>query len=132
MFKAKLAALLAALVFLFASTALAGQHKKACAERLDAITHLSTKYGEIPVHMGLANNGGVLEVLSNQSGSSWTILVTMPNGVSCMLATGESWENIARTFVIPRIEPESDKLNMAPEANPPSGIVIDPRRGNIL
>ena len=42
--------------------------------------------------MGLANNGGVLEILVSQSSESWTIIVTMPNGVSCLVAAGESWE----------------------------------------
>ena len=45
----------------------------------------------VSINRNRANNGGVLEVLSSEKGS-WTILVTMPNGVSCMLATGQSWE----------------------------------------
>lgn len=76
-------------------TASAGGHAnrtpQACAKRTDAVTHLASKYEEAPVAIGIANNGGVLEVLSSDKGS-WTILVTMPNGVSCMLATGQSWE----------------------------------------
>ena len=63
-----------------------------CAERDDALAHLGNKYDEAPVAMGLASNGGVLEVLSSESGSTWTILVTMPNGVSCKIAAGEGFE----------------------------------------
>lgn len=74
-----------------AGTATAQSTAKACAKRTDAVTHLASKYEEAPVAIGIANNGGVLEVLSSEKGS-WTILVTMPNGVSCMLATGQSWE----------------------------------------
>ncbi len=48
-------------------------------------------YSEIPVAMGLASNGGVIEVLASENGS-WTLLVTMPDGTSCVLAAGESWE----------------------------------------
>ena len=69
----------------------ASRAPQACAKRTDAVTHLASKYEEAPVAIGIANNGGVLEVLSSEKGS-WTILVTMPNGVSCMLATGQSWE----------------------------------------
>ncbi len=63
-----------------------------CTERSEVLGHLATKYSEAPVAMGLANNGGVIEVLS--SDTSWTIIITMPNGVSCMLAAGESWESL--------------------------------------
>ena len=42
--------------------------------------------------MGLANNGGVIEILSSGAGKSWTIILTMPNGVTCMIAAGDSWE----------------------------------------
>ena len=44
--------------------------------------------------MGLANNGGVIEVLSSKAGNSWTIIITMPNGTACMIAAGENWEDI--------------------------------------
>ena len=47
-----------------------------------------------PVALGLANNGGVVEVLSSKTGSSWTIIITMPNGPTCMVAAGENWEKI--------------------------------------
>lgn len=77
----------------FAAMGTASAAPHACAKRTDAVSHLATKYEEAPVAMGIANNGGVLEVLSSEKGS-WTILVTMPNGVSCMLATGQSWEAV--------------------------------------
>ena len=70
---------------------------RACTDRMAALTHLSKKYAEAPVAMGLASNGGVLEVLSNDSGRTWTILLTMPSGMSCMLATGEDWERLNPT-----------------------------------
>ena len=56
------------------------------------LSHLSTRYSETPVAMGVANNGGVIEILSSKSGKSWTIILTMPNGMTCMIAAGENWE----------------------------------------
>ena len=44
--------------------------------------------------MGLANNGGVIEILSSKTGNSWTIILTMPNGTTCMIAAGENWESL--------------------------------------
>ena len=65
-----------------------------CNARDQVLTHFDSKYSEAPVAMGLANNGGVIEVLSSGSGNTWTIIITMPNGVTCLLATGESWESL--------------------------------------
>ena len=66
----------------------------ACTKRGDVVDHLGKKYSEAPVVMGLANNGGVIEVLSSKTGESWTIIITMPNGTACMIAAGENWEAI--------------------------------------
>jgi hypothetical protein len=66
----------------------------ACADRGQAINHLSVKYSEAPVAMGLANNGGIVEVLASETGKSWSILITMPNGMTCLIAAGEHWEKL--------------------------------------
>ena len=65
-----------------------------CTARDQVLGHLNSNYSEAPVAMGLANNGGVIEVLSSGSGTTWTIIITMPSGVSCLLAAGESWESL--------------------------------------
>jgi hypothetical protein len=65
-----------------------------CTARDQVLGHLGSNYSETPVAMGLANNGGVIEVLSSGSGTTWTIIITMPSGVSCLLAAGESWESL--------------------------------------
>lgn len=70
------------------------QQQPACTKRTDVVEHLAGKYKEAPVAIGLANNGGVIEVLSSQTGTSWTIIITMPNGTSCMIAAGENWEKV--------------------------------------
>ena len=65
-----------------------------CAKRTDVLKHLAAKYTEAPVAIGIANNGGVIEVLSSKTGSSWTIIITMPSGPTCMVAAGENWEKL--------------------------------------
>ncbi len=35
---------------------------------------------------------GVIELFTAESGS-WTILITMPGGVTCMMGSGEGWED---------------------------------------
>lgn len=75
-------------MFLFSSGALA---QSACAERTEVLEQLANKYKEQPRVMGVANNGGVIEILTSPTGS-FTIIITMPNGVSCLVAAGESFE----------------------------------------
>ena len=82
------------LLALLSPSAALAQSPKACAPRTEIVDRLSSAYHEGPVAVGVATNGGILEVLSTDSGSTWTIIVTMPDGVSCLLATGESWRTI--------------------------------------
>lgn len=65
-----------------------------CTERARALTHLAGKYAESPVAMGLASNGSILEVLTSRAGETWSILVTLPNGTTCLIASGEQWEKL--------------------------------------
>ena len=43
--------------------------------------------------MGLTESGAVLEVLASTVGS-WTILITRPDGVSCVVTSGEAWDTV--------------------------------------
>ena len=70
------------------------QQQQPCADRSEFLNHLSANYKEAPVAMGLTANGGLLEVVASKDGS-WTIIVTTPNGMSCGVASGMSWENTA-------------------------------------
>jgi hypothetical protein len=64
-----------------------------CGERTKFLRHLSSGYSEAPVAMGLVSNGSILEVLASKKGS-WTIIVTRPDGTSCVVAAGEAWEEM--------------------------------------
>jgi hypothetical protein len=62
-----------------------------CGERREIVTSLEQRFEETPVGIGLMQPGRVLELLVSESGS-WTLLVTMPNGRSCIISAGEHWE----------------------------------------
>lgn len=94
--KAIATALLAAALWAAFSWPAAGQQTPVCTDRSTVLNHLSSKYSEAPVGMGVANNGGVIELLSSKAGKTWTIILTMPNGITCMIAAGESWESLSR------------------------------------
>lgn len=62
-----------------------------CNQRDEVIGHLAKKYGEIPVAVGVTNKGGLIEVLTNGDSNTWTIIMSLPNGTSCLVAAGEAW-----------------------------------------
>jgi hypothetical protein len=82
-----------AAVLIATSLALPASAQSVCGERGKFLEHLGSNYQEGPVAMGLVSNGSVLEVLTSEKGS-WTIIVTQPDGKSCVVAAGESWENV--------------------------------------
>lgn len=77
----------------------AAPEASSCGSRDQILAHLGQIYREQPVAMGLANNGGVIEVMRSNEGGTFTIVITMPNGTSCMIAAGERWEDLPRTLV---------------------------------
>ncbi len=71
-----------------------------CSERGKFLERLASGYEETPVAMGLASNGSVVEVFASESGS-WTIIVTTPAGRSCVVASGEAWEDVPLAEIAP-------------------------------
>ncbi|KZC99966.1 hypothetical protein AUQ41_08350 [Thalassospira sp. MCCC 1A02898] len=65
-----------------------------CGDRQKVIDGLSAKYSEEPVAVGVTSNGGVIEVLKAPDGQTWTILFTYPSGPSCLVASGEAWQEL--------------------------------------
>ncbi len=70
-----------------------------CSERAKFLKHLGDGYSEAPIAMGLASNGTVLEVLASNKGS-WTIILTKPDGMSCVVASGEAWEQVEQHLAL--------------------------------
>ena len=74
-----------------------------CGVRSTVLNYLSTKYEETPVAMGIAANGSLIEVLSSKKGTTFTIIVTVPDGKTCMVAAGEGWEDLLGQVKKPQI-----------------------------
>ncbi len=66
-----------------------------CADRAVVAQRLAKDFSENPVAMGITSSGNVIEVFSARTGDTWTIVMTLPNGKSCLMATGEGWEQVA-------------------------------------
>lgn len=75
------------------------QMQMMCAARADIVTNLQGKFSESPVALGLDNSGGVVELLASPDGGTWTIIVTDPQGTSCLMAAGEFWEMAKKALI---------------------------------
>ena len=87
-----LAATIAAAMLIGPTGALAQtQH---CDQRTKVLGHLAQKYKEAPIAVGVTSSGGIVEVLTTGDGETWTIILSTPNGTSCLVAAGEGWRTI--------------------------------------
>jgi len=62
-----------------------------CDQRASIIGHMAEEYREAPVAIGVTSTGSIVEVLTTGDGTTWTIIVSNPNGTSCLIAAGEGW-----------------------------------------
>ena len=62
-----------------------------CETRDNLVAALAERYREIPVALGVTSAGSLVEVLQNVKGETWTIIVTSPQGMSCLVFSGDGW-----------------------------------------
>ena len=77
--------------FVSASTAPA---QSQCGPREILLRQLAERYGEAPIAHGVMHNGRLLEVIADRHGRTWSIVVTSPQGLSCLVAAGEGWRAV--------------------------------------
>ena len=70
-----------------------------CMPREQIVEMLDARYSEAPVALGLASGGRLVEVFSTEDGSTWTLLLTAPDGTSCMMAEGQGWSALPGPIV---------------------------------
>lgn len=66
-----------------------------CFPREDLIQKLENSYGEERSGSGLQSSSQVLDLWASPETGTFTIFITMPNGISCIIATGEFWQDWA-------------------------------------
>ncbi len=72
-----------------------------CASRAHVVERLATAYGETRQSIGLGANNQVVEVFASLETGTWTITVTNPAGVTCLVASGQAYEALTEAAVIP-------------------------------
>lgn len=81
-----------------AATLVDAQQLEHCAPRDKVVERLASKYGETRQSMGLGSNNAVMEVFASSDSGSWTITVTMTNGITCLVASGQAFEELAEVL----------------------------------
>lgn len=62
----------------------------------DVVAHqLADLYGETRRTIGLAQDNTVMELYAAEASGTWTLTVTLPNGLTCLVATGTAYETLA-------------------------------------
>jgi hypothetical protein len=64
-----------------------------CGKRGDFIKALADKYQESGKALGITGQVNLVEIFASKAGT-WTILVTTPEGKTCIIAAGNSWEDL--------------------------------------
>jgi hypothetical protein len=69
-----------------------------CAPRDLVVARLADRYAETRQSVGLGSNNALVEVFASVATGSWTITVTAPNGVTCLLASGQAFEALTEAL----------------------------------
>ena len=69
-----------------------------CAARADVVAQLAERYSETRRGLGIAANDTVMEVFASAESGSWTITVTTPDGLTCLVASGHAFEPITESL----------------------------------
>lgn len=86
--------LTAAIVAVFFSAAPLLAQSQACDSRLRMVERLAEQYGEVPTGYGVSSAGALVELLVSGPEAlrqTWSIIVTVPGGRTCLQAAGEGW-----------------------------------------
>ena len=78
-------------LLLIASSSAAAQGSP-CGDREDFLRRLEEKFNEVVEHVAITGRGALVEWTVAPSGS-WSMLVTIPGGLTCFVAVGQGWRD---------------------------------------
>jgi len=68
---------------------------RACGDGTGLIAHLQKEWGEDTAALALEDRGGLVRILRNPDTGTWSLLVTQPDGLTCLVMSGQAWEPVA-------------------------------------
>lgn len=72
-----------------------------CGPRDAVLATLSGQYGEVRQGIGLAGPSGVVEIFASAATGTWTITLTRPDGLTCLIASGDHYQAENATVPVP-------------------------------
>ncbi len=69
------------------------QAQIACGTRDAVVAKLGDKYGEVRRGGGLSGPTAIYEIWASEATGTWTILKTTPDGLTCVMAVGDGWQD---------------------------------------
>ena len=87
-------ALLIGMVGAVPTTSAVAEGGPPCGPRKALTKKLEQAYGETRQGVGLTGGQALFEVWASETGT-WTLLLTRPDGRSCVMAVGENWQDVA-------------------------------------
>ena len=70
------------------------QQQQQCGPRAAVVKTLAEKYAETRRSIGISANNLVMEVYAAAATGTWTITVTTPQGLTCLVASGLGFEAV--------------------------------------
>ncbi len=63
----------------------------ACNARDEVVKALDQQFAEVQVASGVTQGGQLMEVFASHEGT-WTLILSLPTGQSCLIANGDEWD----------------------------------------
>ena len=62
-----------------------------CGQRADFVDRLEIEYGEVQILSGITSSGSLMELFASaRKDNSWSLVITLPGGRSCMMSVGKN------------------------------------------
>lgn len=65
-----------------------------CGPRDVIVELLAERWGETRKSVALDTNGAMVEIFASEETRTWTLAVSNPGGVTCIVLTGHAWEAV--------------------------------------
>ena len=95
-------ALTLSISFIVMTVANGVQANSVCGPHEKIVTQLQTGYSESRSGYGLSGNGSLVELFVSKEKGTWTFMLTRPDGMTCLVASGGNWEDLQ--FVEKKVE----------------------------
>ena len=69
-----------------------------CAPRAQVLDRLTDSFGETRQSIGLGAENVLIEVFASRDTGSWTNTATLPDGTTCLIASGQAYERLSEAL----------------------------------